>query len=189
LARLNQVHGKKVFVLREKAAPGTGKVSQGDAIVTSLRGIGIGVSTADCVSILLTDHDGTIAGAVHAGWRGTALRILDSTLKEIHDEYGLTSSALRAVIGPSVGKCCYEVGEDVASLFRDGFDDLGVYLVKTDGCKYMLDLPGINRDMLEKAGVAEIENLGICTKCNPDFFSYRREGKGVGSQLSVIGLV
>ena len=53
----------------------------------------------------------------------------------------------------------------------------------------MLDLPGINRNALEKAGVADIEVLGICTKCNPDFYSYRREGKGVGSQLSIIGLV
>jgi hypothetical protein len=189
LARLNQVHGNGVFVLRDKAAPGPGKVSDGDAIVTSVRGIGVGISTADCVSVLLTDHDGTVAGAVHAGWRGTALRILDSTLKKIDEEYGLKPSDLSAVIGPSVGKCCYEVGEDVASLFRDGFDDWSEYLVETDSCKYMLDLPGINRSMLENAGVSNIEILGICTKCNPDFFSYRREGKGVGSQLSVIGLV
>jgi hypothetical protein len=190
LARLNQVHGNGVFVLRDKAVLGQpGKVSDGDAIVTSLRGIGVGVSTADCVSVLLTDHDGTVAGAVHAGWRGTALRILDSTLEIIDEEYGLKPHDLSAVIGPSVGKCCYEVGENVASIFRDGFDDWGEYLVETGGCKYMLDLPGINRGMLERAGVADIEDLGICTKCNPDFFSYRREGKGVGSQLSVIGLV
>ncbi|MEW6145078.1 MAG: peptidoglycan editing factor PgeF [Thermodesulfobacteriota bacterium] len=189
LATLNQVHGKGVFVLRDKAALGLAKVSEGDAIVTSLRGIGVGISTADCVSILLTDHDGTVAGAVHAGWRGTVLRILDSTLEKIDEEYGLKPSDLSAVIGPSVGKCCYEVGEDVASLFRDRFEDWGQYLAETDSFKYMLDLPGINRGMLEKVGVANIENLGICTKCNPGFFSYRREGKGVGSQLSVIGLV
>jgi YfiH family protein len=189
MARLNQIHGNGVIVLRDGTGIGEGKVSDGDAIVTSLRGVGIGISTADCVPVLLTDHEGTVAGAVHAGWRGTVLRILDSVLLKIDEEYGLKPGDLNAVIGPSIGKCCYEVGEDVASLFRDGFDDASEYLIKTDGSKYMLDLPGINRDMLEKAGVANIEVLGVCTKCNPNFYSYRREGKGVGSQLSVIGLV
>ena len=189
IARLNQVHGNGVFMLRDGSGIGAAKVSDGDAIVTSLRGIGIGISTADCVPVLLTDHEGTVAGAVHAGWRGTVLRILDSALQKIDEEYGLKPRDLNAVIGPSVGKCCYEVGEDVASLFRDGFGDASEYLIETDGCKYMLDLPGINRGALVKAGVANIEVLGVCTKCNPNFFSYRREGKGVGSQLSVIGLV
>ncbi len=189
IARLNQVHGNQVFVLGERIGIEVGRVADGDAIVTSRRGIGIGISTADCVPVLLTDHGGTVAGAVHAGWRGTALRILDSVLEKIDKEYGLKPSGLNAVIGPSIGKCCYEVGEDVASLFRDGFDDASEYLIKTNGSKYMLDLSGINRRMLEKAGVANIEVLGVCTKCNPNFYSYRREGKGVGSQLSVIGLV
>jgi hypothetical protein len=189
MARLNQIHGNGVFVLRDGAGIGEGKVSDGDAIITSLRGVGIGISTADCVPVLLTDHEGTVAGAVHAGWRGTVLRILDSVLLKIDEEYGLKPGDLNAVIGPSVGKCCYEVGEDVASLFRDGFDDASEYLIKTGGSKYMLDLPGINMGALEKAGVANIGVLGVCTKCNPNFYSYRREGKGVGSQLSVIGLV
>jgi copper oxidase (laccase) domain-containing protein len=62
-------------------------------------------------------------------------------LLKIDEEYGLKPGDLNAVIGPSVGKCCYEVGEDVASLFRDGFDDSSEYLIETDGCKYA-DLPG-----------------------------------------------
>ncbi len=189
MARLNQLHGNGVFILRDGAGIGEGKVSDGDAIVTSLRGVGIGISTADCVPVLLTDHEGTVAGAVHAGWRGTVLRILDSVLLKIDEEYGLKPGDLNAVIGPSVGKCCYEVGEDVAAPFRDGFDDASEYLMETGDCKYMLDLPGINRGALERTGVANIEVIGICTKCNPNFYSYRREGKGVGSQLSVIGLV
>ena len=188
-ARLNQVHGNGVFVLSERVGTGVGKVSDGDAVLTSLRGIGIGISTADCVPVLLTDNGGTVAGAVHAGWRGTMSRILDAALEKIHAEYGFGPSDLNAVIGPSIGKCCYEVGEDVASLFMEGFDDWSEYLMPTDGCKYILDLPGANRNALEKSGVSNIEVLGICTKCNPNFYSYRREGKGVGSQLSVIGLL
>lgn len=189
LARLNQVHGNEVFVLGERVGIGGGKVSDGDAVITSLRGVGIGISTADCVPILLTDKGGTVAGAVHAGWRGTKSKILDAVLERIHTEYGFGPSDMKAVIGPSIGKCCYEVGDDVASLFMEGFDDWSEYLTPEDNYKYMLDLPGANRRALEKSGVPDIEVLGICTKCNANFYSYRREGKGVGSQLSVIGLL
>jgi YfiH family protein len=189
IARLNQVHGNDVFVLKDRSAVGGDRVADGDAIITSLGGVGIGVSTADCVPILLTDARGRVAGAVHAGWRGTVLRILDSVVEKINEEYGLGPSELNAVIGPSVGRCCYEVREDVASRIRDGFDDWADYLVPSGGSEYMLDLPGINRSVLEEAGVRSIEVMGICTKCNADFYSYRREGQGVGSQLSVIGLL
>lgn len=189
VARLNQVHGKDVFVLRDKPAAGGGKVSDGDAIITSMGGVGIAVSTADCVPVLLTDDRGRVAGAVHAGWRGTVLRILDSVIEKIGVEYGLSPSELNAVIGPSVGRCCYEVREDVASRIRDGFEDWAGYLVPSGGSEYMLDLPGINGSVLKRAGVRNIEFIGICTKCNADFYSYRREGKGVGSQFSIIGLI
>jgi purine-nucleoside/S-methyl-5'-thioadenosine phosphorylase / adenosine deaminase len=189
IARLNQVHGNDVFVLKDRSAVGGDRIADGDAIITSLGGVGIGVSTADCVPILLTDARGRVAGAVHAGWRGTVLRILDSVVEKINEEYGLGPSELNAVIGPSVGRCCYEVREDVASRIRDGFDDWAEYLVPSGGSEYMLDLSGINRSVLERAGVRSIEVIGICTKCNADFYSYRREGKGVGSQLSVIGLL
>lgn len=189
IARLNQVHGKDVFVLGDSSGAAGRTLPDADAIVTSLAGIGIGVSTADCVPILLTDDRGTVAGAVHAGWRGTVLRILDTVIEKIDKEYGLPPSTLNAVIGPSVGRCCYEVREDVASRIREEFEDWGDYLVPSDGDAYMLDLPGINRSALERAGVGRIEVVDICTKCNTDFHSFRREGKGVGSQLSVIGLL
>jgi len=117
------------------------------------------------------------------------LRIIDSVIEKINEEYGLGPTDLNAVIGPSVGRCCYEIREDVATRIREVFDDWGEYLVPSGGSAYMLDLPGINRSALERAGVRSIEVIGICTKCNADFYSYRREGKGVGSQLSVIGLI
>lgn len=189
IARLNQVHGKDVFMLRDSSGAAGRSLPDADAIVTSLAGIGIGVSTADCVPILLTDDRGIVAGAVHAGWRGTVLRILDTVIEKIGKEYGLPPSALNAVIGPSVGRCCYEVREDVASRIREGFEDWERYMAPSGASGYVLDLPGINRSVLERAGVGRIEVIGLCTKCNTDFYSFRREGKGVGSQLSVIGLI
>jgi purine-nucleoside/S-methyl-5'-thioadenosine phosphorylase / adenosine deaminase len=189
IARLNQVHGRDVFLLLDEALNGGGKLADADAIVTALRGVGIGVASADCVPILLADNEGHIAAAVHAGWRGTLARILDAALEKIDEEYGLKAADLNAAIGPSIKKCCYEVGDDVASLFMGRFDDWSEYLVPAGNFKYFLDLPGANRNELERSGLANIEVIDICTKCDPEFYSYRREGKGVGSQLSVIGLV
>ena len=189
IVRLNQVHGKDVFILRDPSQAEAGGASDGDAIITSVRGVGVGVATADCVPILLTDEKGRIAGAVHAGWRGTVLRILDAVVKKINEEYGIEPSELRAAIGPAVGMCCYEVRDDVAALIREGFDDWEMYLFHKSGEEYLLDLQGINLSTLEKTGVKRIEMIGMCTKCNGDFYSYRREGKGVGSQLSIIGLI
>jgi purine-nucleoside/S-methyl-5'-thioadenosine phosphorylase / adenosine deaminase len=188
IARLNQVHGSDVFLLKDNTLHGK-RLADADAIVTVLRHTGIGVASADCVPILLADREGHIAAAVHAGWRGTLSRILNAVVEKIDEEYGFEAAHLNAAIGPSIKKCCYEVGDDVASLFMDGFKDWQEYLVPTDNYKYLLDLPGANRNALEKAGVQNIEVIDICTKCNPEYYSYRREGKGVGSQLSVIGFI
>lgn len=188
IARLNQVHGRDVFLLTDDA-PSRGRRADADAVLTELRGVGIGVSTADCVPILLADRDGRVAAAVHAGWRGTLSRILDAVLEKMNEEYGIDPSRLNAAIGPSIKKCCYEVDYDVASLFMDRFDDWSEYLSPGVNRKYFLDLTGANRNGLERAGVTNIEVIDICTNCDHEFYSYRREGKGVGSQLSVIGLV
>lgn len=188
IARLNQVHGRDVFLFRDGVLS-SGRLADADAVVTALRGVGIGVSSADCVPVLLADGEGRIAAAVHAGWRGTVSRILDAVLEKIDEEYCIKPSRLNAAIGPSIKKCCYEVGDDVASLFKDRFEDWSESLVPGDNYKYFLDLGRANRNSLEKAGVANIEVIDICTKCTPEYYSYREEGKGVGSQLSVIALV
>ncbi|MCZ6638482.1 MAG: polyphenol oxidase family protein, partial [Candidatus Dadabacteria bacterium] len=97
-------------------------------------------------------------------------------------------SKLTAVIGPSIKKCCYEIGEDVASLFEERFQNFDQYLFKSRESKYFLDLSLANKLGLQKAGVPDIDVIDICTKCNDNFYSYRREGKGVNTQLSFIAL-
>lgn len=187
IVRLRQIHSSDVKVINERS--GNGECMTGDALVTRLRGIGIGVSTADCVPVLLADDRGTVAAAVHAGWRGTLTQIVDRTLDVIEDSFCIKPERMIAVIGPSIKNCCYEVGEDVALQFREKFRDSSRYLREKGDSKFILDLALANQSALERSGVNNIEIIDICTMCNDNFYSYRREGKGVGSQLSVIGLV
>jgi YfiH family protein len=183
---LNQVHSVRVVVMDGGEAKTQER--EGDALVTNLSRVGIGVATADCVPVLIASNDSSVAAAVHAGWRGTLEEIVVNTLSVIKDRFDINPQGLKAAIGPSIGCCCYEVGEDVASLYLDKYGGSGGYLWEK-GPKYVLDLKTANRLLLEREGVSEIEVLDTCTKCSENYYSYRREGKGVGSQLSVIGLV
>ncbi|MEQ9619252.1 MAG: peptidoglycan editing factor PgeF [Deltaproteobacteria bacterium] len=187
ITRLRQIHSSEVKVINDNSVAEA--YMTGDALVTRLRGVGIGVSTADCVPVLLADDRGEVAAAVHAGWRGTLSQIVDKTLGVIKDSFGITPERMIAVIGPSARNCCYEVGEDVAFQFREKYRDNSQYLREKADSKFILDLALANESALERSGVKNIEIMDICTICNDNFYSYRREGKGVGSQLSVIGLV
>jgi len=186
VAQLKQIHSGDVIILDDIE---THRNSiEGDALVTKLRGIGIGIRTADCVPILLTDRNKLVIAAVHAGWRGTYLEIALNTLKIIESAFGITPGEMIAVIGPSIKSCCYEVGGDVAGRFYKKFQNTDLYMSKIDNSKYLLDLSKANKLMLQSVGVEEIDILDICTKCEDNFFSYRREGKGVSTQLSFIAL-
>jgi hypothetical protein len=187
IATLNQTHSREVFVINDGFKNLARK--KGDAIITSLRGIGVGVFTADCVPLLIAEKAGSVVAVVHAGWRGTLSQISIATLAEIKRIFGIEPSRVSCVVGPSIGACCYEVGEDVASQFIDKFDNWKDFLFRKSNLKYILDLKEANRANLFKEGVKDIEIINICTKCNSDFHSYRRDGTNVGKQLSFIGLV
>ena len=186
IAQLKQIHSANVIILDH--IEDHDDLTEGDSLVTDLRGVGIGVRTADCVPILIADKSNTIIAAVHAGWRGTLSEIVSTTITSINSKYGVKSSDLTAAIGPSIKGSCYEIGEDVASLFKEAFSDSSQYLFESGESKYTLDLKTANKRALEKEGVIDIEVVDICTKCNSDFYSYRREGKGVSTQLSFIAL-
>ena len=136
----------------------------------------LSVLTADCLPVLVYHPDGVIA-AIHAGWRG------------LYDDIIPKTSALLpntiVAIGPSIGPCCYEVGEDLAEQFAQKFGRSVVVLGKA---KPHLDLRLAATLQLQNSGVEEIDVCEICTSCHPDlFFSYRREGSS-GRMMSYIGL-
>lgn len=186
IATLNQIHSSKVFVIEDKFKE---LEQKGDALVADLKGTGVGVFTADCVPILLVDRSASVVAAVHAGWRGTLSQVAKATLIEMKRSFGIAPSRICAAVGPSIGACCYEVGEEVASLFMNKFSDCERYLFRKGDSKYVLDLKQANRYALAREGVEDVEVIGICTKCSGGFHSYRRDGKKVGNHLNFIGLI
>jgi len=172
MASLKQIHSGIVLLGEQIGCAG-----EGDALVTARAGVPVSVRTADCYPILLVDNRNRAVAAVHAGWRGTAARIVIRTLNEMQLLYGTAAVDVYAAIGPGIGECCYEVGVDVARQF--GLEQAG-----------WIDLAAINRRQLLDAGVAEhrVDVLGGCTKCDVHLFhSYRRDQLAAGRMVSYIG--
>lgn len=117
IAFCRQVHGDTIHVLH--SVPNG--LMDGDALVTSQRGVFLGVKTADCLPILLFDPMRGVVAAVHAGWRGTVLRIAGKVVRRMTDEFGTRASDVMALLGPAIGPCCYEVDEAVLSPFKKAF--------------------------------------------------------------------
>ena len=178
---LKQVHSNRVAQIRDYF-PGM----QADGLVTDIPGALAGVQTADCVPILLVDPRRRVAAAVHAGWRGSAAGILAEAIRVMRDQNSVEVEDIRMAIGPSIGPCCYEVGDEVVSRFREIFPEQ----VWTGG-RRMLDLKEANRRQAVAAGVpaAQIDVIPLCTRCLPeDFHSFRRDKDACGRLLSFIGI-
>lgn len=160
-----------------------------DALVTNQRGICIGVSTADCIPVLLYDEAHHAVAAIHAGWRGTVQRIVQTTIDMMHLYYHIQPSELRAIIGPGISRDSFEVGDEVYEEFlQEGFDMAVVACqrpnMKKEGSvdqplKWHIDLPQSNALLLCQSGVPadRIQSSGICTYQHSDqFFSARQLG-------------
>jgi hypothetical protein len=178
LAIPGQVHGTSV---REASAAGA--YPETDGLVTASPRLFVCVTVADCVPILLADPVTRAVAAVHAGWRGTAGRIVEGALELLTDRYGVRPANLLAYVGPSAANCCYSVGEDVASRFPANV------VSRKDG-KVTVDLKETNRLQLASAGVPEgnIEISPFCTISEPSLFhSHRRDAAASGRMMAVIG--
>ena len=163
-----------------------------DGYVVRTRGVVIGVKTADCVPILLEDAEAGIVCALHAGWRGTFSDICGEGVRKM-TELGADVSRIVAAIGPCICKCCYEVGDDVheAALACVGDDASFFFTKKEEEGKYLVDIKGANKYLLERAGLRpeNIEIFDLCTYEHPDLFWSHRYTKGKrGTMLSVISL-
>jgi YfiH family protein len=212
LITLRQFHSDVIHVATASAA----EAPKADALATRTPGLLLGVQTADCVPILLADTRQHAVAAIHAGWRGTLARIVVKTLGRMQMEFGTRPRDVVAALGPAIGRCCYEVGPEVAQAFAaqfraapdwfDGpFDQLAhggepLWLpwltMMPPGHvppppRVQLDLRAANRWQLTDAGVPEskIAVNDLCTACRTDLlFSYRREGAKTGRMMAVIGI-
>jgi YfiH family protein len=175
MASLKQIHSSLALV----ADRPEGCVGEGDALLTQQPGVTVSVRTADCFPILLADLHHRVVAAVHAGWRGTAEQVTTNALNKMHVEFGAEPESVIAAIGPGIGPCCYEVGEEVARRF--GMARAG-----------RIDLAEENVRQLMRHGVprGQITVARQCTFCNPaQFYSWRRDRNSAGRMISYIRLV
>ena len=163
-----------------------------DGLITDEPGVALTVFSADCTPVLLYDPVRRAAGAVHAGWRGTAAGIAAKAAEKMVRELGCRPENIRAAVGPCIGPCCFETGAEVpaaaAALLGGGTD--GLWHRKENG-KYMVDLAGVVLRRLEQLGLRRenMEALGECTMCHPErYWSHRYTGGVRGSQANIIML-
>ena len=163
-----------------------------DAVITSLSGLCLCVSTADCVPVLLHDPVHGVIAAVHAGWRGTVENIVSHTLQVMRETYATLPEEVYAIIGPCISLDAFEVGIEVYDAFADaGFDMAQIAQWHPEKEKYHIDLPMANRLQLMAAGISAeaIHDCAICTYTHHrDFFSARRLGIKSGRILNGIML-
>jgi len=161
-----------------------------DAIITKQKNICIGVTTADCVPILLYDATKKAIAVVHAGWRGTCARLVEKTINQMQRAFGSNPRNLYALLGPSISPEAYEVGKELIEPFNIAGFDIDKIFKEKNG-KQFLNLWEANRQLLIISGVpgSQIQISGICTYTEyKDFFSARRFGINSGRMLSGIML-
>ena len=160
-----------------------------DALVTSLRGVVIGVNTADCVPIVLLDSVAGVIAVAHAGWRGTVGRIAAATVNEMCRQ-GASDDRIQAVMGPSICQDCFEVGDEVVEAFKQARFDLDAIVKRNVATgKAHINLRAANRAVLVAAGVPDgnIVTSRHCSRCEHDrFFSARRLGIDSGRTFTGI---
>jgi YfiH family protein len=176
---LKQVHGARVVRAPWEGTP------EADA-ATATPGWIVGVETADCLPLLLVDPGRRAVAAVHAGWRGTAAGVAAAAVEALRAE-GSRPADLLAALGPAIGPCCYEVGEEL----REAFGERGSAFFRPGiRGRPHLDVRAANRRQLVESGLLpeRIHDVDECTHCREDLYhSYRRQGPGAGRMLSYVG--
>jgi hypothetical protein len=191
LRLLSQVHGQAVAVAAA-GDPAPWKTPEADAVISNDASVALGVRVADCAPILIADRRLGVAAAVHAGWRSTLQRIAASTVAALMRTFGSDAADLVAAIGPSLGACCGEMGEEVVEAFREAghrHEHIDRWFSRSTGQRPHFDLWLANSDQLQEAGVRvdAIHVAGLCTKTHRGVFhSYRASGSAAGRMTGII---
>jgi len=215
LITLRQIHSDIIHCIHSIADSTCKNPPTGDGLITATPGLLLAIQTADCLPVILVDAKRHVVGVFHAGWRGTVKRIVEKGVGEMHRCYGTNPRDLKAAIGPGIGGCCYEVGEEVRTKFESQFEyAAGLFREIKDSDpvreKYpllfltarapghselpnriFLDLVEANRQQLLASGVPKknIESSPLCTNCHPKLlFSYRAERGKTGRMMGVAGI-
>jgi len=211
LVTLRQIHSDIIHFVD---SPSAAQLA-GDGLITATPGLLLGIQTADCLPVMIVDPKRRAVGVFHAGWRGTLKRIVEKGVGEMRRHFGSLPRDLKAIIGPGIHGCCYEVGEEVRNKFESQFEYGGKLfreLEEPDPVrekypmlfltarapghsilpkKIFLDLFEANRQQLLAVGLLKknIEVSPLCTNCRTDLlFSYRAEKGKTGRMMGVAGI-
>ncbi len=193
LIKPHMVHGKHVQVIDREFlegehievegypeladVPGYIEVPVTDGLVTDIPGAGLVTTHGDCIPVFAFDPVKRVAGVAHAGWKGTMLGIAAELVKTMKEHYGCRPENICTYIGPGIGKCHFEVRDDVRHKFLEYAPWTQEYISVKDDEHYLIDLKGINERYLRSEGVEKVEISPDCTYCLEEkYWSYRRCG-------------
>lgn len=192
LLRASQVHGVRVLHVGATDDPARVAVQEADGLCTDTVGLGLSVHVADCTPILMACPRTGACAALHAGWRGTVAGMAQAGARILVSTFGCRPSDLVVALGPCIGACCFEVGQDVVDAFRavsPAAETNGVILGGA-GKKPRIDLRRFQTEQLVLAGI-EPDNIDAsfhCTRCDPEnrFFSFRQSGRATGQMVGFV---
>lgn len=185
LKTIKQIHSNQVLKIDSQNLNIINETTEADSLVTALNNTILGVTTADCVPILMYDTQHHIAAAVHAGWRGTLTHIAQNSIQAML-ELGADLASIHIALGPSICTQCFEVGQEVADQFQIAYSNC---IDTTISNKPHFDLKKANTLTLKQLGITSknIDVLPWCTMCDKKrFYSYRRDGAKTGQQIALI---
>lgn len=178
-----QTHNDNIEIITSPFTLHPSLIQNTDALITNQKNIALALNFADCVPIIFYDSVEKVVAEAHAGWRGTAAKIAQKTINKMQEEFNCKPQNIICAIGPSIGKCCFEVGDDVREKLLETVDNSEKGLVYD---KMNVNLKLINKFQILAMGVEKIDVCEDCTCCKTElFFSYRQE-KGKTARHSAV---
>jgi len=179
---IRQVHGNGIVCVGQDYMSNNVGIEEADGLLTTVPQHALLLRTADCLPVFLFDVFAHCIGIIHAGWRGTQKNIMSQAIKVMSQNYHCEVKNIKVNFGPCIRSCCYRVGKEFLDIFSS-------QVVTHDG-EYYFDLAACNKQQLIHSGVLEdnIYDSAICTHCDINYFSYRRDGEKSGRMLSLIAL-
>lgn len=193
-----QIHSDNIYTVSEndkgKGLIIKSDIDNADGLITNKKNVALVTFYADCVPLYFLDPVKKVIAMAHSGWKGTVKKIAEKTVLKMNIDYNSNIKDILVGIGPSIGKCCFEVDYPVVEEFNKNFSFAEEFIFNDNQNKgkYKIDLKGIIEKNLVSIGVPaqNIENSNICTKCNPElFFSHRNMGNNRGSLAGIISLL
>lgn len=177
-----QVHGRRVVTADSDFLRKRSVLEEADGVITKIPNVALSVRTADCLPVFMYDPVQKGIGLIHVGRRGAEKNILQEAVEQMKAEWKTDPKTIKAFLGPAIRSCCYEVEREFQEYF---LEDLTV----NDG-RYYLDLIQACKKKLTGLGLQDknIIDCGICTCCDKNYFSYRREGENAGRMISLMML-